>query len=111
MPIDKARTIRDWFAREWGGTLLLPDGWYGRPYDNQHALTGLDERDDQLTLELDARLKLVFRGLKTVTLDGKDLVLRDFESLIFDWRGVGPGASGGRKEYSGGEVKIMAGLG
>src|SRR5215213_70194 len=64
--MEHGRMIERWFKEELGGTLVLPDGWYGRPYDNVHTLTKLDETADSLTLALDHKLSLHFEGLERV---------------------------------------------
>jgi len=100
-------TVEGWFKDELGGTLLLPDGWYGRPYDNQHSLTSIDEADDTLTIILDHKLTLRFDGLESVKVQGRDLIFGPFAKLRFDWEGFGNDGSRGTKEYRTGDVKIV----
>lgn len=101
-------TVQRWFKDEWGGSLLLPDGWYGRPYDNQHALTSIEESDDTLTIVLDRKLTLRFDGLKSVKVQERELTFGPFEKLRFDWESFGTDGKRGNKEYQTGEVKILA---
>ena len=98
--------IKDWFDKEWGGSLVLPDGWFGRPYDNQHSLTLCEESADKLSLALDEHLLLTFYGLSNVALEGRDLVIGPFERLSFEARPYGGGATK-NKEYNGGIVKLV----
>lgn len=100
-------TIQHWFNTEWGGSLLLPDGWHGRPYDNQHALTSVEESGGTLTVVLDQKLTLRFEGLKSVKAQKQELIFGPFEKLRFDWESLGPGEQRGTKEYFAGEVKIL----
>jgi hypothetical protein len=102
-------TIQRWFKDEWGGSLLLPDGWYGRPYDNQHSLTSVDELRDTLTVILDRKLTLRFEGLKSVKAEKRELTFGPFEKLCFDWESFGTDGKRGTKEYQTGEVKIVTG--
>jgi hypothetical protein len=102
-----ADIIRQWFKDEWGGSLVLPDGWYGRPYDNQHAITSVDEAGDGLTLILDQKLTLRFVGLKSVEVRNRELVFGLFDKLRFEWVAYGTGGEHGLKEYQTGEVKIV----
>lgn len=102
-------TIQRWFNNECGGSLLLPDGWYGRPYDNQHALTSIDESGSMLTMILDRKLTLRFEGLEAVKAQERELVLGPFEKLRFDWESFGTDGRRGAKEYQSGEVKILTG--
>src|SRR5277367_6074660 len=93
-----------WFKDEWRGTLLLPDGWYGRPYDNQHALTSIEESGESLTVVLDRKPTLHFDGLKEIRVQERDLVFGPFEKLRFDWESFGTDGKRGAKEYRSGEV-------
>ncbi len=102
-------TVQQWFKDEWGGSLFLPDGWYGRPYDNQHALTSVEESGSALTIVLDRKLTLHFEGLKSVKAQKRELTFGPFEKLRFDWESFGTDGGHGTKEYQGGEVKILTG--
>ena len=99
--------IQKWFTDKWGGSLVLPDGWYGRPYDNQHALTSIDESGEALTVVLDQKLTLHFEGLKSVEVRERELVFGPFDKLRFEWKAYGTGGEHGVKEYETGEVKIV----
>lgn len=99
--------IQQWFDAQFGGSLLLPDGWYGRPYDNQHMLTAIAESDHDLSIALDNRLTLHFEGLQGVTSTAPELIFGPFRKLRFEWDRVG-GGQHQVKEYDGGEVKIVA---
>lgn len=100
--------IQQWFKDEWGGSIMLPDGWYGRPYDNHHRLTSIDESGDALTLVLDKKLTLQFKGLKSVEKRDRELVFGPFNSLIFEWESFGKDGERGAKEYRTGEVKVIS---
>ncbi len=102
-----AYVIQQWFKDEWGGSLVLPDGWYGRPYDNQHAVTSVDELGDGLTLILDQKLTLRFEGLKSVDVRNRELVFGPFDKLRFEWEAYGTSGEHEAKEYQTGEVKIV----
>lgn len=101
-------TVQQWFKDEWGGSLFLPDGWYGRPYDNQHALTSVEETGEDLTILLDGKLKLRFEGLKSVEARKGELVFGSFAKLRFDWETYGADIKHGTKEYLAGEAKIVS---
>jgi hypothetical protein len=101
-------TIEQWFKDKWGGSLFLPDGWFGRPYDNQHSLTFIEESDDTLTLVLDKKLTLRFEGLKSVEKRNCQLVFVGYDKLWFEWKSFGEGDAGGAKLYKEGEAKIVA---
>lgn len=100
------KIIGEWFAAEGGGSLVLPDGSYGRPYDNIHMLTSIDETEDGLALVLDGCLKLFFERLKLVECVDRNLVFSKFDRCFFEWNGIG--TKGDAKEYQSGQVKLVA---
>jgi hypothetical protein len=101
-----AQLVRQWFGREKRGGLVLPDGWYGRPYDNLHTLVSINEETGALAIDLDVGLMLHFTGLRSLQPRGRDLVFSKFDRLHFKWRGIG--SPGGTKDYSGGEVTLVS---
>ena len=99
--------VQKWFEDEWGGSLMLPDGWFGRPYDNQHLLSSITESGGVFTVILDQNLVLRFKGLKFVRPGNRELVFGPFDHLRFEWEP----AEGGKRltnVYQGGEVKIVS---
>lgn len=69
---------------------MLPNGWFGRPYDNIHQLTGLLEEEDVLSLSFDGgQLILNFEGIPQIAAAHDELVFTDFRSLQFDWKEYG----------------------
>ena len=104
-----SNVIQRWFKEEWGGSLHLPDGWYGRPHDNQHALTSIDESGDALIFVLDRKLTLHFDGLESVDAQRRELILGPFKKLRFQWVSFGTDGERGTKEYQTGEVRIISG--
>jgi hypothetical protein len=101
--------IQQWFKDEWGGSLLLPDGWYGRPFDNQHSLTSVEEMDETLIMVLDQKLRLRFDGLKAVQAKKGELTFGPFDRLHFEWESFGTDGKRGVKDYQVGEMKILKG--
>lgn len=99
--------IESWFRATGGGSLVLPDGWFGRPYDNIHRLTFLAIRPLWLILELDERLLLTVREPATVQQRDGELVISGFASCVLDRKEYG-GERGYVKSYAGGEVKLVA---
>jgi hypothetical protein len=55
-------TIETWFKRTGGGSMILPDAWFGRPYDNLHVLQGIQESEHGLEIELTGQMSLSFAG-------------------------------------------------
>ena len=86
---EAVETISRWFQVTRVCHLVLPDGWFGRPYDNQHRLTHLQARPHKLLMELDEQLLLIFTEIATVRLEASELILTDFQQFVFDWQGYG----------------------
>lgn len=99
--------IRSWFSRTWGGGLVLPDGWFGRPHDNIHHLTDVCEDENGLRIELDSRLSLTFLGNVSVQDNGDELVFSGYSRLEFDWKEYGSNLPH-FDSYDDGEVKFVA---
>jgi hypothetical protein len=103
----RCERIRCWFQSCYSGPgLILPDGWFGRPGDNIHALTFLEARKDKLLLELDDQLLLIFTSLKEVRDEGAEIVLSPFSQLVFDWQEYGS-LTPHAYLYRGGEVRFV----
>ena len=100
--------VRNWFKHEWGGSLHLPDGWYGRPFDSQHSLTSVSEVGIELIVLLDGVLTLRFEGLKSVRQEGKELVFGPFDCLQFVAMGMDENSAVDQKMYETGEVRIIS---
>lgn len=82
------RQVTAWFDTVGTAGLQLPNGWFGRPYDNRHELTWSQARPHKLLLELDAQLLLVLADPGEPTTEGRDLIV-PFGQLVFDWQGYG----------------------
>lgn len=100
--------VRNWFAIHNGGSLLLPDGWYGRPHDNQHRLTSVSTEPGGLVLILDQKLTLRFEGQPSADTATRALVISGFSRCHFMWEGYGANARKGSREFASGEVRIVA---
>jgi len=82
--------INDWCRRNVSFGLQLPNGWFGRPYDNMHHLTGIFDRPNKLIIEIDPQLYLVFTKPTTISVDSdENLVCSNFSQLVFDRQGYG----------------------
>ena len=67
------RQVTAWFDTVGTAGLQLPNGWFGRPYDNRHELTWSQARPHKLLLELDAQLLLVLTDPGEPTTQDRDL--------------------------------------
>jgi hypothetical protein len=109
------RVLRAWFQAWPGPSLGLPNGWFGGRYgENQHEVTFLAERRRKLLIELDGRQLLLFTGIPTVedrVGDGRrELVLRDFLQLTFDWEEYGGDGNTHVWRFTEGEVMFASPL-
>ncbi len=96
------------FCRRHRPGLKLPDGWFGRPFDNQHVLTAAREADDGLLLELDGRLRMMLRGPVEVVVDpGRRLELTGFTSLSWERQDYGSSGRAHRTEYGPGTIELV----
>ena len=98
--------INTWFKREWTCGLVLPDGWFGRPYDNQHCLTEVSDEDCRLHLILDKRLHLTFLGDVMINDKGLELEVA-FDKCLFNWQEYGSTIKHS-KIYEHGVVKLLS---
>jgi hypothetical protein len=79
--------IEAWFNRTGGGSMILPDGWFGRPYDNIHVLKGIHESEHGLKMDLSDQISLTFVGFFIVAEDlGDRLTIGPFASLSLEAR-------------------------
>lgn len=100
-------TVEAWFKREWGGSLHLPSGWFGRPYDNQHSLTSFTPLDGGYVLVLDKQLEIHFHGLQRVEDKGGELCFSGFDKCDFTWKEFGSNPNPHSESFEFGEVKII----
>jgi hypothetical protein len=105
--MEHVRAIQLWFDEYRSGTLVLPDGWHGRPYDNQHRLTHVADSDATIVLVLDDRLRLTFSGLANVDANEHELVLGPFDALRFDWETWDEPSERRTEEYGAGTARIV----
>ena len=105
---DYCAMIVTWFAHWKLGGLILPEGWFGRPYDNAYRLSRVEERAGQLALNLDdGKILMEVRGLKGVRVEDKDLVIGPIESASVLWEGDERPTSRGKIECGPGEVRFV----
>jgi hypothetical protein len=103
--------IVDWFDQTGGGGLVLPNGWFGRPYDNIHQLDSVAVNDDGLVIVLDGgQLTLSFEGVPKIEITRSDIIFSSFRRIVFDWKEYFSMKSHS-ENHEGGEVKIVAPLG
>jgi hypothetical protein len=82
-PDDARHDLVRWFGRGVAG-LVLPTGWFGRPFDNAHELTWCEARKDRLLVELDGQQLLTATREIGLEIAGNELVVTA-EQVVFDW--------------------------
>jgi len=102
-----AKTVKEWFDQEGGSGLVLPDGLFGRPYDNVHELTLIAPLDEGLRIFLDENLLLYITGEVSVEKKPGKLMLADFIKLDFIWKEYGS-TKEHKKSYDGGMVEFVS---
>lgn len=99
--------IRRWFDQHHGGGLVLPDGWFGRPYDNHHRLTDLQECDDDIVIVLDDNVTITIKDVKRATSSDLELDIGSSERIRVEWTTYDDPPQRRSTEYSAGSVKIV----
>jgi hypothetical protein len=103
-----AREMATWLAdTEWIG-LILPDGWFGRPYDNRHHVTRCVAEQDRLIVEIDQQQVLTIENPAAMETTPTDLVITGFSQLRFDWTGYGSRGATHSLTYSGGALTLKS---
>jgi hypothetical protein len=94
------------FCRRAGGvTVRLPSGWFGRPYDNRHAMTNGYVEDGRAIVEFDRRFTLAVGGATVLTVSGGVLRLEGFTSAAWvQWIRAGEAPRGER--FDGGGIEL-----
>lgn len=57
-----ADAVKRFFAKHGRAGLMLPDGWYGRPFDSLFALARAADIPDGLEIEIEGGRTVGFRG-------------------------------------------------
>ncbi len=100
-------TVIDWFGRTSGGSLRLPSGWFGRPYDNLHRLTSAQMVGDRLVIVLDDRMALIVTGPVTARVEPASLRLVGFSQAVWEWTEYGSGLPH-TETFDAGEIEFVA---
>jgi hypothetical protein len=102
------KRVKRWFRAGHLPSLELPDGWFGRPFDNCHGLSHLGVIGDRLLIGLDGRQLLVLTRPEVTQSTDSELVV-SFEQLVFDWQEYGAGTPHA-KGYGAGRLRFATGM-
>ena len=100
--------VARFFERVGRASLKLPTGWFGRPHDNLHELTGIAREGESLVLQLDQRHQLTLTGGLTATETDGTLRLTDFTRATWRWVGWGSAAVPQERHFDGGTVEFVS---
>ena len=98
--------IENWNSKFPRFGIELPNGWFGRPYDNIHFLTYYLERDNKIIIEVDKQLYLIFTKPITIDINESTLILSKWQQFTFDRQGYGDMISN-CDVYKSGVVKLI----
>lgn len=107
---DALVAVREFFSAAGRAGLILPSGWFGRPYDNLLQLTRGEASEESLLLGLDGQLILTFSGRVQASSTDRGLQFSGFTALDWDWTEFGS-ASSHHEEFDSGEVELVAPMG
>ena len=106
-PTEMIDVVRRWFFKvEQATGPILPDGWFGRPYDNIYLLSNVQLVGDVLTVYLSEDTSLVFIRLERVYIDKSELVFDGFRGCSFRWKEYG-GVQNQERNYDTGQVRLV----
>jgi hypothetical protein len=102
--------VERWFAEFARAGVVLPRGWFGRPYDIGFALCKVSIDGHSLTVYLEEGLTLAFTGLASVSISESELVFGGFTNLQFHWKEFG-GNETHNERYESGAVRFVPPIG
>ena len=90
--------------------LILPDGWFGRPYDNMMECTSLKQSADGVTITLDEWVRLEVRGGAQARTEHEDdacrTVVDGFDELVVRYTPIG-GSTEVEHRYDSGDLALV----
>jgi hypothetical protein len=102
--------VARWFSQAGEGGLVLPDGWFGRPYDTFWLLEKIESVDDSLVVTLKGDGILTFEKPSHVSIQDSQLTIEGFLRVVFRWREFG-GHQVHENKYDTGEVRFIPPIG
>ena len=78
-----------WFSQAKLASIELPNGWFGRPYDNLHQLTWSSATQHKVLLEFDHQLLLVITDPGFTQEGDRELRIGRCVQVTLDWQEFG----------------------
>src|SRR5699024_5247068 len=97
--------IRSFFDEHPSAGLILPDGWFGRPYDNLLFFTEVEIFEGQLSIKFAQGEVLELTGDLRIDRSEDSLVIQGFSALVWSWKFYGSDRTE-RKVFSNGKVEF-----
>lgn len=76
--------VKQWVSKRSSFYFFLPDGPYGRPFDNQYLIEKIEETSDGFKIFFSDNLILQFIGNATIEDEGCNLLINNFNQCIFE---------------------------
>ncbi|ETS32876.1 hypothetical protein BB987_06615 [Photorhabdus temperata] len=78
--------VENWVKEKKSLYFFLPDGPYGRPFDNQYIIEKIEETSEGFNIIFSDEIALRFLGEINITDEGYNLTISDFTKCIFEIR-------------------------
>ncbi|KMK84645.1 hypothetical protein [Pectobacterium brasiliense] len=82
--------IKMWIAGKESFYFFLPDGPYGRPFDNQYAVKKVESADNDLVIQFEGDIVLSFTGELKMVDEGCNLLISNYIECRFEAQGQTP---------------------
>jgi hypothetical protein len=90
-PDQIAELLRYWYRADRAAGVILPNGWFGRPYDNQHRLGWVMPMGRGLVVQLDEGLVIVISHPQHAVVEAGRFVIAGSSRVVFDREEYGSG--------------------
>lgn len=80
--------VEKWVSKRSSFYFFLPDGPYGRPFDNQYFIENIEYTLDGFKIIFSDNLMLHFIGNTDIEDEGCNLLIKSFERCIFEKSGT-----------------------
>ncbi|MFA9595348.1 hypothetical protein [Citrobacter telavivensis] len=81
--MNTSEIVEYWVSKRSSFYFFLPDGPYGRPFDNQYVIEKIEKKTDGFRIFLSDNLMLNFIGDAEVDDEGCNLKIKNFNHCIF----------------------------
>jgi hypothetical protein len=88
--------------------LILPDGWFGRPYDNFFEVTSINTNNNTININFEkGKLKLNIISPNDIEINSDEILINEFKSCKFEWQEYGDDKTH-ENEYNKGTISFIA---